>query len=65
MVEGSPERFAATISACRSGTGGMSLRTASTKSSSVLAVSAVLLWRSNQMVEAGLPESPRAQTEPA
>ena len=25
----------------------------------------LLLWRSNPMVEAGLPESPRAQTEPA
>src|SRR5215216_3129804 len=59
-----PERFAATISAWCSGAGGMSFSRLSTKASSEPSWRALLLRRSKPIVEAGLPDSRRPQTEP-
>ena len=59
-----PARFAARISACCGGVGGMSFTSASAKASSESNWSALLWRRSNPIVEAGLADRPRPQTEP-
>jgi len=52
------------ISPCCGGAGGMSFTSASTKDSSESNWSALLLRRSNPIVEAGFADRPRPQTEP-
>src|SRR5215217_596753 len=59
-----PARLAAMISACCGGAGGMSFTSAAAKAFSESNWSALLWRRSNPIVEAGLADSPRPQTEP-
>src|SRR5439155_18829670 len=61
---GRPVRFAATIATCCSGAAGMSRSSASTNESSSECRSARLWRRSKPIVEAGLADSPRPQTDP-
>jgi hypothetical protein len=63
-ASGRPARLAATIAACCSGLGGMSCTRAFTKASSSPCCSATLWRRSKPIVEAGLADRPRPQTEP-
>src|SRR5436305_3693462 len=62
-ASGRPLRFAATIAACCSGAGGMSVVKAATNASTLPCWSAVLWRRSNPIVEIGLADSPRPHTD--
>src|SRR5215208_4415989 len=63
LDSGRPARFAATISACCC-VGGMSSAREAANAYSESNWSALLWRRSNPIVETGLAESPRPQTEP-